>query len=235
MRCNVLTPRTCATPPHRRSPFGAATHPTARSINLALSKRGIDALDQIGLKERVLANVIPMRARAMHAFDGALSFMSYGGNDQHINSVSRNFLNHLLLDEAEKLPNLTVTFNAKIARVSRDGSLTVMDTLNGNARRKMATRLVIGADGAFSSVRASMMRLTRVDFRQHYIEHGYKELTMPAVRKPDGSLTWALQPVEALHIWPRHEYMMIALPNPDYSCVMTTRSLSLRPCACAHS
>lgn len=202
----------------RRSPFGASTSPTARSINLALSKRGIDTFDAIGLKDIVLSNVIQMKCRAMHAFDGSLSYMPYGTGSQHINSVSRNFLNHLLLDEAEKLPNVTIFFNAKVTRVSKAGTLTV-DFKKAGQTKRVPTRLVIGADGAFSSVRSSMMRLMRVDFSQHFIEHGYKELTMPPVRRPDGSMGYAIDPVNALHIWPRHEYMMIALPNPDKRCV----------------
>lgn len=202
------------------SPFGASTSPTARSINLALSKRGIDTFDAIGLKDIVLSNVIQMKCRAMHAFDGSLSYMPYGTGSQHINSVSRNFLNHLLLDEAEKLPNVTIFFNAKVTRVSKAGVLTV-DFKKAGQTKRVPTRLVIGADGAFSSVRSSMMRLMRVDFSQHFIEHGYKELTMPPVRRPDGSMGYAIDPVNALHIWPRHEYMMIALPNPDKSFTCT--------------
>lgn len=201
------------------SPVGASSSPTARSINLALSHRGIELLDQLGLKEQVLENVIPMRCRAMHAFDGSLTFQPYGRADQHINSVSRSLLNFILLNEAEKMDSVTVSFQTKLLRVTREGTITVLD-LTSNTQRTIQTRLVIGADGAFSAVRSSMMRLMRVDFSQHFVEHGYKELTMPPVQKDDGTYDFAMPKVEALHIWPRHEYMMIALPNPDKTFVV---------------
>ena len=96
------------------------------------------------MKDIVLSNVIQMKCRAMHAFDGSLSYMPYGTGSQHINSVSRNFLNHLLLDEAEKLPNVTIFFNAKVTRVSKAGTLTV-DFKKAGQTKRVPTRLVIGA------------------------------------------------------------------------------------------
>ena len=165
-----------------------------------------------------MKHVIPMKCRAMHppVKNGKLSFQPYGDGQQAINSVSRSLLNMMLLDAAEAMPQVQCFFNTKVARVDKQGILTLQNSKG--ERTRMATDLVCGADGAFSSIRTSMSRIMRMDTSQHYIEHGYKELTMPATKDN----TWCLTPHEALHIWPREEYMMIALPNPDksFTCTM---------------
>ncbi|MFE0151739.1 FAD-dependent oxidoreductase [Nonomuraea sp. NPDC059007] len=169
-----------------------------RSINLAISERGIDALRRLGLEGEVLARAIPMPGRMMHAVDGSLTFQPYSAAGTHaINSISRADLNHKLLDAAEKHDGVTVTFGHRVEADLPPGAV------------------VIGADGAHSAVRAKLRALPGVDFSQSYLDYGYKELSIPP---RDGD--WAMEP-GALHIWPRGRSMMIALPNPDRSFTCT--------------
>ena len=189
-----------------------------RSINLALSRRGLNALEEVGIADRIRDLSIPMRGRMMHAESGSLSFQPYGTEpDQYLNSVSRGRLNETLLDAAAACPGVSLHFEQKCADMSLEaGTVTIQDTTTGEIR-KIDTDIVIGADGAFSRVRAALLRRERFDYRQDYLEHGYKELTMPPAA--DGG--FALEP-EALHIWPRRTYMMIALPNKDatFTCTL---------------
>jgi kynurenine 3-monooxygenase len=110
---------------------------------------------------------------------------------------------------------LTLRFNSKVTRITEDGEVTVVPTTGSSYTVK--ARLVIGADGAFSAVRSAMMRLCRMDFAQQFIGHGYKELEIPPT--PEGK--WRLPSHNALHIWPREEFMLIGLPNPDGSFTCT--------------
>jgi kynurenine 3-monooxygenase len=189
-----------------------------RSINLALSVRGTHALGQIGLLDRVRAEGIPMRGRMMHAVDGSLTFQPYGTEeDQVLLSVSRGRLNEILLDAARAHSNVEVHFEQKVVDVDPDaGTVDLLDLRSGESRR-IDGGIVVGADGAYSKVRAALMRRERFDYRQDYLEYGYKELTLPPA--PGGGFAMER---EALHIWPRHTYMMIALPNVDatYTCTL---------------
>lgn len=194
------------------APFGQLTDARARSINLALSFRGIAALREAGLLERVRPWLIPMRGRSVHLPSGKVSFQPYGTEEQAIYSVSRRDLNTVLLDAACALPGVEVRFHAKVRAVSAGGAVT----LDGQAEPLQAS-LVLGADGAYSRVRQSLLRHTRADYRQRYISHGYKELTIPPAA--DGG--FALADAESLSIWPRHEFMLIALPNQDRSFTCT--------------
>ena len=181
-----------------------------RSINLAISTRGLDALDRVGLKQRVLDEAVPMRGRQLHAVDGSQSFQPYGTEDsQVINSVSRLGLNVLLIDACDELDNVTIEFDRRCHDVDLEsGAVTV--ELPDETREVVESDFTIGADGAFSAVRARMQRLARFDYSQTYLEYGYKELTVPP------ELGQRLEQ-HALHIWPRESYMMIALPNQDGS------------------
>jgi kynurenine 3-monooxygenase len=188
-----------------------------RSINLAISSRGIHALGQVGLADRVLAASVPMRGRMMHALDGRLTFQPYGTRADHVlNSVSRTGLNVLLLDAAEKDANVRLVFGKRCTGVDlATATASFVDVESGEPER-VEGDVLVGADGAFSPVRQQLQRLDRFDCEQAYLGHGYKELTMPA--RPDGG--FALAP-NALHIWPRGESMMIALPNQDGSFTCT--------------
>lgn len=196
-----------------------------RSINLALSARGIHALQQVGLAEEVLKTVIPMPGRMIHPVQGDLHFQAYSKDPaDRINSVSRAGLNITLLDAAARHPNVRLHFDHRCAHIDFDRPAVTFERSDGPPVTKEAD-LVIGADGAFSAVRLQMMlRMDRMVYRQDYLEHGYKELTIPPAercgvdpKKFDG---FAMDP-NALHIWPRGGYMMIALPNQDRSFTCT--------------
>jgi kynurenine 3-monooxygenase len=188
-----------------------------RSINLALSERGLHALGEAGLAEAARKISIPMRGRMMHAVSGARTFQPYGTKQgEHLNSISRSRLNVLLLEAALASPGVDVTFDAKCTDYDVEtGGLELMDGA-GNTRT-IQTEILIGADGAFSKIRSAFLRRARFDYRQEYLDYGYKELTLPPA--PGGG--FALE-AEALHIWPRHTYMMIALPNTDatFTCTL---------------
>jgi kynurenine 3-monooxygenase len=186
-----------------------------RSINLALSTRGIRALDEVGLAEQIKTVAIPMHGRMMHDVQGKLTFQPYGKEGQFINSVSRSNLNIVLMDAAEK-NGVTFHFNRRCTNINFDKTeLTTIDITSGNSSADTFD-LIIGADGAFSSVRWAMQMTDRFNFSQHYIEHGYKELHIPAGANGNFQLE-----KNALHIWPRESFMMIALPNPDGSFTCT--------------
>ncbi|MBI3550489.1 MAG: FAD-dependent monooxygenase [Elusimicrobia bacterium] len=188
-----------------------------RSINLALSERGLYALGEIGLKDKVLAQAIPMRGRMIHSRSGALSFQPYGTESwQVIHSVSRAGLNQAAVEAAESLPNVRVHFGMRAVDADLDAPAVEFESVEGGARRRAEADFLVGADGAFSALRARMQRLDRFDYRQDYLEHGYKELTIPALAGGG----WALEK-NALHIWPRGYFMMIALPNSDGSFTVT--------------
>ncbi len=188
-----------------------------RSINLALSIRGIHALHEVGLADQVLALAVRMPGRMIHAPDGRLSYQPYDKDpDRAINSVSRAGLNQLLVETAERMPNVTVRFDHRCQDVDLDGGRAVLVDNESGAEVRSTGDLLIGADGAFSAIRARMQRLDRFDYQQAYLAHGYKELTIP----PATGGGFRIER-NALHIWPRRSYMMIALPNPDGSFTCT--------------
>lgn len=186
-----------------------------RSINLALSDRGLRALAKVGLEERVLKEMaIPMYRRVMHDREGNLSFQPYGKDGQAINSVSRAGLNMLMMDEAEK-HGVKIHFSHAAAEINLDNAQAVFKDAEGS-HKEVSGDLLFGADGAFSAVRSVMQKTDRFSYSQEYIDHGYKELEIPA--GPNGEF---LLEKNALHIWPRGSYMLIALPNPDASFTCT--------------
>jgi kynurenine 3-monooxygenase len=188
-----------------------------RSINLALSTRGIHALEQLGLASEVLRHAIPMRGRMIHDKSGALHFSPYDRDpNKCINSIGRAALNTVVIEAALRYPNVRVMFNHRCVEVDLDTpAAQVLNTVRGETIEARADA-IIGVDGAFSAVRRSMQRLDRFDYSQSYLEHGYKELTIP----PDSDGSWRMEK-NALHIWPRKSFMMIALPNPDGSFTCT--------------
>lgn len=192
---------------------GAGRH-EGRSINLALSTRGLDALERVGLAGDVLAQSVPMAGRMLHDPAGRLTFQRYSANPANVlRSVNRDRLNETLLDAVET-EGMRVSFGDKLVDVELKSSSITFER-NG-ATTKESFDLLIGADGAYSAVRARLQRTDRFSYEQEYLEHGYKELTIPAAA--DGS--HRLDP-NALHIWPRGDFMMIALPNNDGSFTCT--------------
>jgi len=187
-----------------------------RSINLALSERGWRGLSGIGLEEAIRECALPMQGRIMHDAEGQQSFQPYGTKDQAIYSVSRSALNITLIAEAAKHPNLTFHFDTVCLAVDHHKGVAFVSRDGGKTSEEVYARAFFGADGAFSSVRNSLMKTERFNYQQHFIEHGYKELAIHPSKKGD----WHLDP-NGLHIWPRRSFMLIALPNPDKSFTCT--------------
>lgn len=198
----------------RRPDMRKETISAGRSINLAMSNRGWKALDYAGLREDIESIAIPMPGRFLHQEDGSSAFQPYGKNGEAIYSVSRGELNKKLMDLAEQ-NGATIHFNQRCTKVDVSANVIHLQDEQGTTQ-SIKCDLLFGADGAFSALRTSMGFQDRTNFSQHYIEHGYKELNIPA--GPNG--TWLIEK-HALHIWPRHNYMMIALPNVDGSFTCT--------------
>ena len=191
-----------------------------RSINLALSTRGIHALEQIGIADEVLKDAIPMRGRMIHpaAAGSAPIFVRYDVDpNKHINSIGRAALNTTVIEAAQRYPNVRVHFNHKCIGVDIDSATAHLFNTSTNQPLSASADSIIGVDGAFSAVRASMqLKIDNFQYDESYLAHGYKELTIPP--GPNGS--WQMEK-NALHIWPRKSFMMIALPNPDGSFTCT--------------
>lgn len=214
----------------RRGDPRRAGYSGGRSINLALSARGLWGLQGIGLDQEILRHALPMRGRMMHAADPEtpLAFQPYSKNPTDaINSISRGGLNMALLDAAEKFDNVELFFNQRCLDVDIDKpAATFQDESEPAQSGRIGTvesDLIIGADGAFSAVRGRMQKIDRFEYQQTYLAHGYKELHIPAVDGGPGAKFggYAMDPT-ALHIWPRGSSMMIALPNPDktFTCTL---------------
>jgi kynurenine 3-monooxygenase len=196
-----------------RSKSGEAER--GRSINLALSDRGWRSLEKIGLAEKVRPIAIPMNGRMIHHLDNSTTYQQYGNDGQAIYSVSRGDLNKLMIEAADEFPHVDFKFNQRCVDVNFDKTtLTFRDTKT-NTETVHEAETVFGADGAFSEVRYAMQRTPNFNFSQTYEAYGYKELHIP-----DKDGLWQLEK-NALHIWPRTSFMMIALPNMDGSFTCT--------------
>lgn len=188
-----------------------------RSINLALSLRGLHALQQIGLADEVLKTSILMRGRMIHSPAGELTFQPYGKDDsQALHSVSRAGLNRLLLEATARQSTIRLFFEHKCVGLDPDeGTLEFIDSTS-QSMAAVAADFIVGADGAYSAVRGQLHKQDRFNYQQDYLSHGYKELTIPA--NAGGAFQMEKH---ALHIWPRGNFMMIALPNLDGSFTCT--------------
>ncbi len=200
----------------KRGDLRSLKAPSGKSINLALSERGIHALSKVDLADQILKGTIPMRGRMIHARDGSTSFLPYSQNEgEYIRSVSRPGLNRTLLEKAGLHPNIGLHFNSEVLSTDPDKKVVSLNSPDPSGR-EVSYDLLFGADGAGSRVRSSLHAISDIGYRQDMLEHGYKELSMPA--SADGS--FVLEP-EALHIWPRGTYMLIALPNLDHTFTCT--------------
>jgi len=187
-----------------------------RSINLAISKRGITALEEIGVFHKISSQIIPMYGRKIHNINGSTRFLPYGRPDQYINSVSRSELNILLLTEAEKTGQIRFLFQHSCSGMDLEsGTVFFNNEVNGDQKTLQGTP-VIAADGSGSAVRESMIKSGYLSGSFDPLGHSYKELSIP----PDKSGEFQLEP-NALHIWPRGKFMLIALPNMDRSFTVT--------------
>lgn len=197
----------------RRPDMRLKSTDAGRSINLALSNRGLKALEEIGAASKIRQLAIPMHGRMMHAPDNTLTFQPYGVDGQYINSIARGSLNILLMEIAEQ-HGVSFYFNHRVSHVDFMDTTLTCET-DGRSLHK-SFDAIIGADGAFSVIRHEMQFTDRYNFSQHYIEHGYKEFLIPA-----GNAGHFKMESNALHIWPRESFMLIALPNPDGSFTST--------------
>jgi kynurenine 3-monooxygenase len=188
-----------------------------RSINLALSTRGIHALKQAGLWNTMQNIIVPMKGRMMHSVASELTFQPYGKDESEvINSISRAELNIALMNAAEER-GVKISFAQRCTGTNfKTGSIAVRDERSGVVRALEAD-IVIGCDGSASAIRNEMLKLSRFNFLQEYLDYGYKELTIRA--GPGGK---HLLETNALHIWPRGNYMLIGLPNVDgsFACIL---------------
>ena len=194
-----------------------------RSINLALSDRGIAALREVGMDEYMLAEAVPMHGRMIHSAAGDTKLLPYSGRQgEYINSISRVGLNIALMNEADKHDNARFHFNERCVGFDCDTGAATF-----SSGKTVVADTVIATDGAGSAVRNAMMHggVERFDFSQTWLDHGYKELHIPPVELRNSAgeerSLFALE-TNALHIWPRHRFMMIALPNFDgsYTCTL---------------
>lgn len=201
----------------RRPDMRKADIIAGRSINLALSDRGWKGLEGVGIADEVRKIAIPMYGRAIHLKDGSSTYQAYGKDTQAIYSVSRGGINMKLMDLAEQQPNVSIHFEERCDKVDRKTNEVTFFNTNSNTAKSVKSDLVFGSDGAFSAVRTQIqLNSDRFDYQQFYIDCGYKELVIPA--GPNGE---HLIEKNALHIWPRGSFMMIALPNMDGSFTCT--------------
>jgi kynurenine 3-monooxygenase len=193
-----------------------ASMSAGKSINLALSDRGIKALEDVGIMEEIREISIPMHGRFLHNSDGSNAYQAYGKEGQFINSVSRGALNKKLMDLAEA-QGVKIFFNQQCKTIDwKKNEITFEDQTNAQLLT-FNFQLLFGSDGAFSAARlAHQLQHNRFQYQQYYIDFGYKELTIPAGNNGD-----FLMEKNALHIWPRGNYMLIALPNTDGSFTCT--------------
>jgi len=201
----------------RRSDIRKAEISAGKSINLALSVRGWTALDAVGVGDEIRKIGIPMYGRMMHDMQGNLSYQPYGKEGQAIYSISRGKTNAVMMDMAEKLGDATIHYNHDCNKVDlKEGIVTLTNTLT-NKELSVKADLVFGVDGAFSAVRYnSFQKLNRFNYSQNYIADGYREILLPA--NADGSHKLDKN---ALHIWPRGRFMLMAMANEDASFTCT--------------
>lgn len=185
-----------------------------RSFNVTLSERGLKALERVGIEDRVLERTIRVGGRMCHMLDGSTQFYPYGiaGKDD-LFAIRRQDMNEVLLECAGELPNIHLELGMQCTDVDKQsGRLSVYDVKNPFHTKTVESDFVIGADGAFSTVREQMQIGERADFRKDFLDWGYREIIFPAGK--NGSYQ---MPPNAIHIWPRGKFMLFALPNPDGS------------------
>ncbi|MFK7749462.1 MAG: FAD-dependent oxidoreductase [Kordia sp.] len=190
-----------------------------RSINLAFSDRGIKAMNMVGITDKVMPLCIPMHGRLVHDIESNTFMSNYSGrDDEYINSISRGDLNALLLTEAEEHEAVDITFNKKCTGIDIEGNIATFYCYETKKEMQVSADVIIGTDGAGSILRKSyyLERKFLFSYSQNYLSHGYKELSIP----PTAAGGFRTEK-NALHIWPRGDFMIIALPNLDGSFTVT--------------
>ena len=203
----------------KRSDLRKVDISAGRSINLAFSDRGNKGMKLVGIEEKVKSLCIPMNGRMIHDANGKTFLSPYSGRDyEYINSISRGGLNALLLDEAEALDNVSISFNNKCKEVDFEKTTATFQHYHSREEYTKQADIIIGTDGAGSILRKSyyLAKKFLFSFSQNYLTHGYKELSI----LPEKNGTYKTYK-NALHIWPRGDFMLIALPNLDGSFTVT--------------
>ncbi|PCH96831.1 MAG: kynurenine 3-monooxygenase [Gammaproteobacteria bacterium] len=190
-----------------------------KSINIALSDRGWLALESVGISEKIKTNAIAMKKRVIHAIDGSLTEQAYGKEGQAIWSVSRSGVNEELLSLAEAEPIVKIFFEQRLSQVNFDNAAATFTHEKHN--NEVSADYLFGADGAYSKVRRLAQETPRFSYSQSYMPQCYIELNIAANEKKTGDARFKMKK-EALHIWPRKDFMLIALPNPDgtFTCTL---------------
>jgi len=201
----------------RRSDMRKESISAGRSINLALSARGNNALKEVGLYDKIKPNTIPMKGRMIHGLNGNTNLQPYGQKENEvIFSVSRAQLNMELMNMAEETGNVTIQFNHQLLSADLEQNKLLFQLSDSLEKIEWPFKRVIGCDGSASILRKSIVEKANIKYLKKPLGHGYKELTIPAM----DSGKFQIEP-NALHIWPRGNYMLIALPNNDYSFTCT--------------
>ena len=202
----------------RRADMRSVQMSAGKSINLALSDRGWRGLEGVGIADEIRKIAIPMYGRHIHNKNGTTAFQPYGKDNQAIYSVSRAEINMQLMSLAEQQGNVSIKFNERCTTIDRTTLTAHFENSETGQSTAIKSDLLFGADGAFAASRLNMqLTADRFEYNQHYISAGYKELIIPP--GPNGEF---LLEKNALHIWPRGSFMLIALPNPDgnFTCTL---------------
>lgn len=194
----------------KRPDLRKANISAGKSINLVISRRGWNALEHVGLRKEIESITVPVYGRMTHDQSGNTNFIQYSGKNEPIYSVSRGGLNCKLMDLAEAMPNVNFFFNESCVDVDLENATATFHNRENGKTTEVKADLVIGTDGAFSEVRQRMMRMDRFNYQQEYIPDGYKEIVFPPFE--DGSPRMRQ---DALHIWPRKNFMLMGLANLD--------------------
>jgi len=199
----------------KRPDMRKAAMSAGRSINLAISVRGIHALAEVGIANQIMKNAIPMFGRKIHDMTGEISYQAYGRDDsEHINSISRGDLNKDLISHAETFEQVNFYFNHELTAIDFTNETATFFNHEANKEIKVTASPIIGTDGGPSMIRTAMIDQGYAEYETNELEHSYKELTIPP------ELGSSLEK-QYLHIWPRKDFMLIALPNPDNSFTCT--------------
>lgn len=198
---------------YERRPNVDKAHVSQRSFTITLSKRGLNALDEIGLMHEALAITVPLRGRMVHDRDGTTLYVPYGkANNEQIYSIRRHDMNALLYYKAQAYPNIHFHFDQRLVRLDKESNQLWFESEHAEREQidLVQADLLIGGDGVFSVVRQQMQRGERADFHQDFLNWGYKDIFIPAAANG----RHALEP-NALHLWPRGNCTFFAFPNID--------------------
>lgn len=185
-----------------------------RSFNLTISKRGETALKNVELLDEVLEKTLPVTGRMCHIAGEPDRFFAYGDTDKHVlHSIRRSAMNSTLLNAARRYPQISFEFDVQVKSIDKTtGSITAIKNETGEALDLLNADFIIGADGAFSAARSSLLAGERTDYSQTFLPWSYREINIPI-----GAMGKPLLNTNSLHVWPRGDVMMFALPNPDGS------------------